>query len=198
MPDDKHSPNSSLGGADADAGLHAGAALFPRTRWSLVRRASGGAGPLGDWIGFYWYPLYAWSRGRGASPEDAADGVQGFLEKLCARNLLAQADETRGKLRSWLLASFSNYLATEHTKSTRLKRGGIAERVRIDWGNVESAFATDLAADTQPDRVYARAWAITLLDEALERVGKHYEKTARQDLFAALLPALESPLAEDT
>jgi RNA polymerase sigma-70 factor (ECF subfamily) len=70
--------------------------------------------------------------------------------------------------------------------------------VHIDWGSVESAFAADLADDAQPDRVYARAWAITLLDEALDLVEKHYEKTARPALFTALLPALESPLAERT
>ena len=54
------------------------AGLFPRTRWSLVRRAAIVHTALGDWLGSYWYPLYAWARKRGASPEDAADGVQGF------------------------------------------------------------------------------------------------------------------------
>ena len=99
----------------------AGSGLFARTRWSLVRRAAAGdagaRGALGEWLGVYWYPLYAWARRRGLSPEDASDGVQSFLEKMCAQQLLARADITRGKLRSWLLKSFSNHLASEDTRA---------------------------------------------------------------------------------
>ncbi len=175
-----------------------GDGLFPRTRWSLVRRAAIVHTALGDWLGFYWYPLYAWARKRGASPEDAADGVQGFLARLCGNNLLAQADESRGRLRSWLLTSFSNYLAAEHAKTETVKRTVNIISAGIDWAGVEAAYSADAIQSTSPDHVYARTWALTLMDEALERVGDHYEKTGRRAMFEALLPALESPLADDT
>ncbi len=58
----------------------AGSGLFTRTRWSLVRRATAGAGgALDELLAIYWHPLYAWARRGGRSPEDASDGVQGFL-----------------------------------------------------------------------------------------------------------------------
>ncbi len=188
-PDDDGNPN--VAGAK-------NAGLFPRTRWSLVRRAAIVHTALGDWLGSYWYPLYAWARKRGASPEDAADGVQGFLARLCGNNLLAQADESRGRLRSWLLASFSNYLAAEHAKTTTLKRSVDIVSAGIDWSSVEEAYAADAIHATSPDHVYARTWAITLMEEALDRVGDHYEKSGRRAVFEALLPALESPLEEVT
>ena len=172
--------------------------LFPRTRWSLVRRAAIAHTALGDWLGCYWYPLYAWARKRGASPEEAADGVQGFLARLCSNNLLAQADESRGRLRSWLLTSFLNYLAGKYTKTETLKRSVDIFSVGIDWDSVESAYSADAIHATSPDHVYARTWALTLMDEALDRVSDHYEKTGRRALFEALLPALESPLEDAT
>ena len=49
-----------------------------------------------------------------------------------------------------------------------------------------------------PDALYARTWALSLMEEALESVATHYAETNRTPLFDALLPALESPLPEDT
>lgn len=107
--------------------------------------------------------------------EDAADAVQGFMEKLCAQGLIAQIDARKGKLRSWLLAAFSNYLATSHTKATRQKRGGGAEHIAVDFTNVEAAYLAHSSGADTPERIYARTWALTLMDEALERIAQHYE-----------------------
>ncbi len=176
--------------------------LFARTRWSLVRRASrnddASRDALGELLAIYWYPLYAWARRRGLSPEDASDAVQGFVEKMCARQLLSQADEERGKLRSWLLKSFLNYLGSEGTRAGRLKRGGGAEHLHIDWSGAESLYLAEPVLSSSPEALYARTWALSLMDEALERVAAHYAGTGRSALFEALLPALESPLREQT
>ena len=167
--------------------------LFPPTRWSLVRRSVVQHSALGEWLGLYWYPLYVWARRRGASEEDAADGVQSFLEKLCERSLLAQAEEQRGRLRNWLLTAFGNHLATLAERAGRLKRGGGVEHVAIDWPAVEATYQTHsaLAPGATPEAQYARAWALTLMEEALERVEAHYAATNRATLFAEISPALE-------
>jgi RNA polymerase sigma-70 factor (ECF subfamily) len=179
-----------------------GSGVFARTRWSLVRRASGDGlvahNALDELLTIYWYPLYAWARRRGLSPEDAGDGVQGFLGKVCERNLVAQADAERGKLRSWLLKSFSHFLITEHERSHRQKRGGDAAHVHIDWSGAETAYLAEPALTSTPEVLYARTWALSLMEEALEHVATHYAETNRGALFDALLPALESPLPDDT
>ena len=172
--------------------------FFATTRWSLVRRAAAEFRSLEEWIGLYWYPLYAWARRRGMSPEDAADGVQSFLAKLCSRELLAQADSTRGSLRAWLLASFSNHLATAHAAAQCMKRGGGAQHVSIDWAQIEVAYLADSASPSSPEAIYARSWALTLMEEALTATALHYEKSGRASLFEALVPALEAPLADAT
>lgn len=175
-----------------------GTGLFAPTRWSLVRSAAADREALGDWIGLYWYPLYAWARHKGSTSEDAADSVQGFLEKLCERGLLAQADPSRGKLRSWLLTSFANHLASAHRRDTRLKRGGGAVHLSIDWNSAESAYQADHPFASDAEALYARTWALTLMEEALDRLAEHFRDSGREALFEALLPALESPLPDST
>ncbi len=182
--------------------LPRGSGLFARTRWSLVHRAAAGdrsaPGALGEWLDIYWYPLYAWARRRGLSAEDAGDGVQSFLEKICAGNLLAHADATRGKLRSWLLKSFSNHLSSEDAKTRRQKRGGGAAHLHIDWTGVESTYLAEPALAVSPEALYARTWALSVMEEALDRVAAHYAETGRAALFEKLLPALEAPLPGET
>ncbi len=112
--------------------------------------------------------------------------------------MIAKADADRGKLRSWLLKSFSNHLATERERATRLKRGGDAAHVHIDWTGAENAYLAEPALTSSPDALYARTWALSLMEEALDRVARHYAETDRAPLFDALIPALESPLPEDT
>lgn len=178
--------------------MRRGNGAFLPTRWSLVRRAVRTPAALEEWIGDYWYPLYAWARSCGHSPEDAADGVQGFLEKLCGRGLLAQADPSRGKLRSWLLTAFGNHLSDLRRKQHALKRGGKAPHISIDWTMVENECRQDLIPSSTPEALYTRVWALTLMEEALERVAAHYRATGREKLFETLVPALERPLPDDT
>lgn len=172
--------------------------FFATTRWSLVRRATSDFGSLEAWVGLYWYPLYAWARQRGMAAEDAADGVQSFLAKLCSRELLTQADSTRGSLRAWLLTSFGNHLATAHAAARSIKRGGCAQHISIDWAQIEIAYLADSARPSTPDAIYARSWALTLMEEALTATALHYAKSGRTALFEALVPALEAPLADST
>ena len=59
-------------------------ASFDTTRWSLVLAAGGGdraaaQAALASLCESYWYPLYAYVRRRGRSPDDARDLTQAFF-----------------------------------------------------------------------------------------------------------------------
>ena len=86
-------------------------AQFPHTRWSMWHQAVNldgeqAASALEQICTAYWYPLYAFARRKGQSPEDASDLTQSFFAKLLEKNWLANADQQRGKLRTFLLTSF--------------------------------------------------------------------------------------------
>jgi len=63
------------------------AACFATTHWSVVQAAGGlhstvAARALEQLCQTYWYPLYAYVRRRGSSPEAAADLTQSFFAQL--------------------------------------------------------------------------------------------------------------------
>ncbi len=72
----------------------------------------------------YWYPLYAFVRRRGHSREEAQDLTQEFFSRLLEKNTLAVVDRSKGKFRSFLLASVKHLLVNEWNRSQVQKRGG--------------------------------------------------------------------------
>ena len=52
----------------------------------------------------YWFPLYAYVRRRGHSPEDAQDLTQAFFARLLDKGWVGDADHAKGRFRcfcSW-------------------------------------------------------------------------------------------------
>src|SRR5258708_6729688 len=94
-------------------------AKFPPTRWSVVLSTRGGQdaekaqAALAELCGVYWAPLYAYARRCGHSRHDAEDLTQGFFARLLAKDSLANADPSRGRLRSYLLRSFQYFMTEE-------------------------------------------------------------------------------------
>ena len=95
-----------------------GHARFDSTRWTVVleaaqSRAEGGPEALARLCERYWPPLYSFARHRGNGPEDAQDLVQGFFQHLIESRALGTIDQAKGRFRSFLLASFQNFMAME-------------------------------------------------------------------------------------
>src|SRR5262245_36662081 len=91
---------------------------FHTTRWSVVLSAGrqdsvSAERALAELCRVSWYPLYAYVRRLGHSPEDAKDLTQEFFSRLLAKNWLAQADPARGRFRTFLLATLKHFLANE-------------------------------------------------------------------------------------
>ena len=94
------------------------AAHFDSTRWTVVLEAAqsrvpGAPDALARLCARYWQPLYGFARRRGYRPEDAQDLVQGFLAHLIERRALRRVDRSKGRFRSFLLASFQKFKANE-------------------------------------------------------------------------------------
>ncbi len=171
---------------------------FPETRWSLVVRAGGKDDPeqhraLADLCALYWPPVYAYIRSQGHAPHDAEDLTQGFFAKFLERNDFSRTDSSRGKLRSYLLASAKHYLSTERRDAGRLKRGGGAVHFSIDAaaGEARRAFV-EPADDLSPDRLFDRQWAISLLEAVVGTVEASYRESGQEAVFAALRPFIQS------
>src|SRR5258708_13116479 len=101
-----------------ESSVAGGAGLFHTTRWTLVMasahdQSQAGRAALAALCQIYWYPLYAFARGRGHSAHDAQDLTQGFFLQILKLRGLSQVDRLKGKFRSCLLACFQNFLLVE-------------------------------------------------------------------------------------
>ena len=169
---------------------------FATTRWSLVRRAAGAGAEraLDELCGIYWYPLYCYARRRGSQADDAQDLVQGFFQKLLANSLFARADQTKGKLRGFLLTAFQGYISDVRKHSHAAKRGGGREMIPLDTTDAEARYAGEPTDLESPDKLYARRWALTVLRRAVDALQAVWMQEGKGQLFAALNPYLLAPL----
>lgn len=140
----------------------------------------------------YWRPLYAFARKHGLARDVAADRVQGYFARVLEKNVLAETAPERGRLRAFLRASFRNYLANAADHERAEKRGGGRDLVAIDaepGDEVELALA-DL--DT-PERCFERAWALAVLDRALDRLAAEEARARKTAAFERMRPFLTDP-----
>ncbi len=158
------------------------------TRWTVVIAAGQKSDTqarqaLEELCRTYWYPLYAYVRRQGHSKEDAEDLTQAFFARFLEKNYLAGLDRERGKFRAFLLASLKHFLANEWDRSHRQKRGGGAPLLSLDWQQADDRYRIDPADHLSPDKLYDRAWAVTLLERVICQLR---DESADQRQFEAL------------
>jgi len=119
----------------------------------------------------YWYPVYSYIRYRGYDRDTSEDLTQTFFAQLIEKRSLKVADPGRGRFRSFLLASVSNFLADSWDKERALKRGGGRHLISLDFPETENP-KHEPAEETTPEAVFERRWATSVLTEVLSRLRK--------------------------
>lgn len=189
MPDQDSSENSGSRDKNKERWL-------PETRWTdiMAARQEGSAEAseaLNRLCGIYWYPIYVYIRRKGHSEEDAKDLAQGFFHHILERNLLGAADRTKGKFRSFLLASLNYFMVNRHQFDTAKKRGGGSVILSLDDEDPEKRYALEPESDDLPaERLFERRWALDLMAQAMDHLQSDYAGQGKGPLFEALKPFL--------
>ncbi len=181
-------------------------AWFVTTHWSVVLSAgqtdtTKARDALGRLCQTYWYPLYAYVRRRGHSPEDAQDLTQEFFAHLLQQERLSHADQHKGRFRSFLLAAMNHFLADEWDKARAQKRGGGLPPLPLEFTTAESRYSLEPVDNITPEQIFEHRWALALLEDVVEQLREEYQREGKAELFAALNPCLvgdrtEQPYAE--
>lgn len=169
---------------------------FLTTRWSLV--AAAGAAPasnaaLAELCESYWYPLYAYVRRRGYTPDDARDLIQSFFLRLLENDDLQAADQRRGKFRSFLLGALNHFLANEWRRESAQKRGGGRPVLSLNFEAGESRYTRECiepADEITPESLFERRWAMALMDRALSALRQEFSQAGKLPLHDALTGVL--------
>ena len=164
---------------------------FATTRWSQVLAAGhadtrGSREALSRLCESYWYPLYVYVRRWGYDADQAQDLTQEFFARLLEKHYLQAADPSRGRFRSFLLASLKHFLSNERDRAGAIKRGGRVTVVPLEIENAEGRYSLEPPDDETPEKIYERHWALTLLERTLARLSREFEAAGKRPLFARL------------
>jgi RNA polymerase sigma-70 factor (ECF subfamily) len=171
------------------------AAQFATTHWSVVLAAGDSASPesqeaLEKLCRAYWFPLYAFVRRKGYSPEDAQDLTQEFFRQLLEKHRLRLADPVRGKFRSFLLASMAHFLVHEWDRFKAIKRGANFTFVSWDELGAEQRYGAEVPIGLLPDQAFDQQWALALLETVLGRLRDELTSAGRAEFFECARPWL--------
>ena len=115
-------------------------------------------------------------------------------------NLLKLADPSRGRFRTLLLASLTNFLADMAEKRHAEKRGSKFEFVSWDdWmAEAPSHLSIPVRALEQlsPEGVFDLRWAATMVEQALQQLSEECESRGRRRLFDLICPYLTAERAD--
>ena len=164
---------------------------FATTHWSVVLAAARQESPqsadaLAALCKTYWYPLYAFVRRQGRSAEEAEDLTQEFFARVMEKQYLQSVGPEKGRFRTFLLVCLKRFLANEWDRARALKRGGGKQPLPIDFGGADERYSLEPAHALTAERLYARRWALTVLQQALARLAAEMTGAGKQRLFDAL------------
>ena len=163
---------------------------FPHTRWSVVLAATQRPSPesaaaLETLCRAYWYPLYAYARRCGQTPQDAQDLTQEFFCRLLEKHWLNLANPEKGRLRTFLITALKNFMAKEWRRASTQRRGGGRTHVQLDTTVAESRYAVDTSS-LPADEAFDQQWALTLLDLTVNRLRDEFTAAGKPGDFEVL------------
>lgn len=176
-------------------------ARFRTTRWSCVFAAGAEAPeetrPALERLSLdYWEPVYCYLRRDGFDREDAADLTQGFFARLIEKHGLRTAEPARGRFRSYLLGALRHYVANERRRARAGRRGGGEPVLSLDASSGEGVYALEPVDHRTPEALYARRWALALLERVLGELRGRYVAEGKAAMFDRLSPYLTGEHAD--
>jgi len=168
------------------------ATAFQATRWTLVARAAEPNSPaahaaLDELCRLYWPPLCSFARRWGLSAADAEDATQNFFAELLRGEKFAVADAERGRLRTFLLTTFTKRLIDFHRPARAQSRGAGQLPLSLDAPLPGTDLPIDPADPQTPAEAFNHDWAMTTMETAIRQLEAESSHAA---LFAACRPLL--------
>jgi RNA polymerase sigma factor (sigma-70 family) len=173
-----------------DTGMGGGGGRFPTTRWSAVdgtrsRDPAKRDRSYGALVAAYWKPVYKYIRIKwGKSNEDAKDLTQAFFLRAMEKDFFAPFDPAKARFRTFLRTCLDRFLANEDKAARRLKRGGEAVLLSLEFESAEGELAAaEIPSGEDLDRYFDGEWVRSLLGLAVDALREECEARGRQVHF---------------
>ncbi len=121
-------------------------------------------------VSAYWMPVYKYVRIKWNKPsEDARDLTQGFFLEAIEKNFFGRYDASKAKFRTFLRTCLDGLVANENKAASRIKRGGDATILSLDFDGAEEQLKIGMApAANATDEYFEKEWARSVFSVALE------------------------------
>jgi RNA polymerase sigma factor (sigma-70 family) len=152
-----------------------GSDRFPVTRLSAIIATSSSndeerTRAFETLIAAYWMPVYKYVRIKWNKPtEDARDLTQGFFLEAMEKNFFGRYDSSKAKFRTFLRTCLDGFVANENKAASRLKRGGDATILSLDFDGAEEQLRIgSRPAPNSIDDYFEKEWARSVFTLAIE------------------------------
>lgn len=163
---------------------------FPATRLSVVERTRSGDAEtrrvaLATIIEAYWKPVYKYLRIKWSLDRDeAADLTQEFFTSTLEKEVVEKYDPARARFRTYLRLCLDGFASNARKAERRLKRGGGATIVPLDFETAEGEIAThEPIIDPDVDEMFYREWLRALMDRAVADLKRQAADAGRPIMF---------------
>lgn len=177
---------------DSDT-LIGGGGRFPPTRHSAIERtlSDNSEDRRRAWssiVESYWKPAYKYIRVKwNRSNEDAKDLTQGFFTQALEKQYFRSYQPAKGSFRGFLRTCLDGYVANQDQAANRLKRGGGAITVPLDFQSAEGELCELPLADQQStEEFFYREWVRHLFASSLEQLRQECEQAGKRIHFSIL------------
>ncbi len=165
-------------------------AKFPATRRSVILAVARGDAAERErgWqtlVAAYWKPAYKYIRLKwNKSVEDAEDLTQAFFAAAMDKEFFKSYDPAKGTFRNFLRLAIDGYASNQEKAARRIKRGGGAPTVPLDFETAEGEFRRHEVADgVSLEDYFHQEWVRGLFGLAVERLRVELESEDKRVQF---------------
>ena len=158
---------------------------FPATRHSVIERIRADdpdarRQAFGDLVEGYWKPVYKHLRVTWRlDPEDARDLTQGFFADAFQKSWLERFEPNKARFRTFVRVCADRFVMNAKQAASRLKRGGAAQMIPLDFETAEREILARNQAAAEPDEYFHREFVRALFERSLQAVRREFESGGR-------------------
>jgi len=144
----------------------------------------------------YWKPVYCYIRRKGYDNEQAKDLTQGFFHEIVLNsNLIRQADQRKGRFRTFLLTALDHYLIDVHRKEKARKHAPRGGFVALEDSNLTGLTAAH--SNMTPNQVFHYMWATGVIDDVISQVKKECCDTGKETHWQVFQAKILAPIIDN-
>lgn len=158
---------------------------FPVTRYSVIQRIRDEdpdtrRAAFGDLVEGYWKPVYKHLRITWRlDSEEARDLTQAFFAEAFQKAWLERFEPGKAKFRTFVRVCADRFVMNARQSRARLKRGGGAQTIALDFDGAEREVLESGTAPAGPEEYFHQEFVRALFERALRALRLECERSGR-------------------